>query len=76
MLVVCLSFLWLERELEKNRDLLNSLDEYFKKKVAIPRIRRGSHQEIETLISEEALLLARYARGKLSSWNPRIVSLF
>ena len=38
----------------------------------IPRIRRGEHQEIETLISEEALLLAKFLRNEKEEWKPRI----
>jgi CRISPR-associated protein Cas1 len=48
----------------KNTDLLNRLDKHFGKRVAIPRIRRGEHQEIETLINEEALLFAKYLRDE------------
>lgn len=59
----------------KNRELLSRLNNYLEKKVAIPRIRRGEHQEIETLINEEALLLAKYLRGENPTWVPRIVSL-
>jgi CRISPR-associated protein Cas1 len=59
----------------KNRDLLDRLNRYFEKRVAIPRMRRGEHQEIETLISEEALLFARYLRDERQTWVPRIPSL-
>jgi CRISPR-associated protein Cas1 len=59
----------------KNRDLLNRLNKYFEKRVKIPRIRRGEHQEIETLISEEALLFAKYMRDEKPTWDPRIVEL-
>ncbi len=59
----------------KNRDLLNRLDNYFEKRVAVPRMRRGAHQEIETLISEEAFLFAKYLRGEKTHWKPRTVSL-
>ena len=38
------------------RTLVNKLDKQFEKKVSVPRIRRGSKQELETLISEEAML--------------------
>jgi hypothetical protein len=51
------------------------LDKYFEKKVTIPRVRRGEHQEIETLIGEEALLFAGYLRDEKPTWHPRIVSL-
>lgn len=59
----------------KNDELLNRLDKYFEKKVAVPRMRRGKHQEIETLISEEAFLFAKYLRGETPTWHPRIVEL-
>ena len=60
---------------EKNRDLLSHLEKYFEKRVAIPRMRRGECQEIETLISEEAMLLAKYLRNERQTWVPRIVSI-
>jgi len=56
---------------EKNKDLLNYLDKYFEKRVAVPRMRRGGYQEIETLINEEALLLAMYLRNERKEWRPR-----
>jgi hypothetical protein len=43
--------------------------------VKTPRFRAGKNQEIETLINEEALLLAQYVRNERQSWNPRIASL-
>jgi CRISPR-associated protein Cas1 len=55
--------------------LTKSLSEYFQTKVEIPRIRMGKKQEIETLINEEALLLAMYLRNERRNWNPRIVNL-
>jgi hypothetical protein len=51
------------------------LNEYFKTKVEIPRIRMGKTQEIETLINEEALLFAMYLRNEKQSWIPRLVSI-
>lgn len=51
------------------------LNAYFKTKVEIPRIRVGRRQEIETLINEEALLLAKYLRNERKEWNPRIANL-
>jgi hypothetical protein len=36
------------------------------------RIRHGKRQTIDTLISEEALLLAQYLRDEQEAWNPRI----
>jgi hypothetical protein len=35
----------------------------------------GDRQEIETLISEEALLFAKYVRNEKNKWIPRIVVL-
>jgi CRISPR-associated protein Cas1 len=60
---------------EKNRELVNGLNRYFEAKVSIPRIKRGSRQEIETLINEEALLFASYLRNEKDKWTPRVVSL-
>jgi CRISPR-associated protein Cas1 len=57
----------------KNREFLDRLGRYFEAKVTIPRIRHGEHQEIETLISEEAFLFAKYLRGERKDWIPRIV---
>lgn len=59
----------------KNRDLIGRLNRYFETKVTVPRIRRGEHQEIETLIGEEALLFAKYLRDEKPTWHPRIVAL-
>ena len=55
--------------------LVNSLNEYFKTKVEIQRIRMGKSQEIETLINEEALLLAQYVRNERQLWYPRTAGL-
>jgi hypothetical protein len=35
---------------------------------------RGEKQEIETLINEEALRLAKYLRGENETWIPRVPS--
>ena len=51
------------------------LNDYFRTKVNVPRIMRGEKQQIETLISEEALLFAKYLRNERPTWNPRIVAL-
>jgi CRISPR-associated endonuclease Cas1 len=50
--------------------LMKELQAYFESTVEIPLIRHGSNQRIETLINEEALLLARYLRGELETWIP------
>lgn len=54
---------------------LKRLNAYFKSIVEVPRMRRGKRQELETLINEEALLLAQYLRDEKPTWQPRIVSL-
>ena len=55
--------------------LMKRLNEYFKTKVGIPRIRMGKNQEIETLINEEALLFAMFLRNEKQEWKPRIAKL-
>ena len=56
----------------QTHDLFKGLNHYFQSKVAIPRIRMGDKQEIETLISEEAFLFAKYLREEKKDWLPRI----
>lgn len=58
----------------RNRDFVNRLNRYFETEVTVPRIRRGKHQEIETLINEEAFLFAKYLRDERPTWHPRIVA--
>jgi hypothetical protein len=55
--------------------LVKDLNKYFQSKVDVSRVRMGKHQEIETLINEEALLFAQYLRNEKQSWVPRIVNL-
>jgi len=57
----------------KTRDLLSRLDAFFESTVEIPRIRAGRRQTVETLINEEALLLATSLRDEQETWNPRAV---
>lgn len=40
-------------------------------KIEIPRIKVGEKQTIETLIDEEALLLAKFLRNERKEWEPR-----
>jgi len=54
--------------------MMKELDEYFESEVEIPLIRHGGRQRIETLINEEALLLAKYLRDERKRWNPRIIA--
>ena len=59
----------------ETKDFTMNLNDYFEKYVEIPRTRVGKRQTIETLISEEALLLAKYIRKENASWRPRIATL-
>jgi CRISPR-associated protein Cas1 len=56
----------------QTRNLIKSLNQYLQSEVEIPRIRMGDKQEIETLINEEALLLAMFLRNEKKDWIPRI----
>jgi hypothetical protein len=58
-----------EYEADSLADGLNSL---FENEVEIPRIKHGSKQTLDTLISEETLLLAKYLRDERKDWTPRI----
>jgi CRISPR-associated protein Cas1 len=53
-------------------ELTDSLNDYFRRTVEVPRVKIGERQELETLIDEEALLMGKYLRGEKESWNPRI----
>ena len=61
-----------EYEADNLAERLNSL---FESEVDIPRIRYGKKQTLDTLISEEALLLAKYLRNEKKDWAPRIVDI-
>jgi hypothetical protein len=56
----------------KTRTLLKDLNQYLQSKVRIARIRIGDEQEIETLLSGETSLFARYLRKEKKDWLPRI----
>jgi len=43
--------------------------------VEISRIKVGNREKLETLIDEEALLLARYLRDERKGWNLRLANL-
>ena len=62
-------------EKSKGRDFMKRLDRYFLSEVKIPRYRMGKKQELETLISEEAMLFAKYLRDEKPTWQPRVVTL-
>jgi len=53
-------------------DLMRQLDKFFESDIAVPRMQIGKQQTIETLINEEALLLAKYLRNEGENWSPRI----
>jgi len=55
-------------------NLAEGLNQLFERKVDIPRAKHGKTQTIDTLISEEALLLAKYLRGEKRDWHPRFVN--
>jgi CRISPR-associated protein Cas1 len=59
----------------RTKNMLEYLEQYFAWKVPVPRIRRGFRQEFETLINEEAILLAMYLRNERQNWIPRIADL-
>lgn len=56
----------------ETKDFSKKLNDYFETFVGIPRIRVGNRQTIETLISEEVLLLAKFLRAELEKWIPRV----
>jgi CRISPR-associated protein Cas1 len=59
----------------KNKEFLIQLEEYFQAYVLIHRVRMGRKQRLNSLISEEALQLARFLRCEITQWVPRIVNL-
>lgn len=56
----------------QTRQLLKRLDTLFESMIEIPRIRHGRRQTLETLINEEAYLLAKYLRNEQTTWQLRI----
>jgi len=56
----------------KTREMMSELHDYFETKIEIPLIRHGKRQRLDTLINEEALLLAKYGREESDAWTPRI----
>ena len=55
----------------KTKEMMRELNDYFDTKIEVPLIRHGKRQRIETLINEEALLLAKYIRKESDEWIPR-----
>jgi CRISPR/Cas system-associated endonuclease Cas1 len=58
----------------ETKNFTAKLNNYFETTVEIPRIKVGERQTIETLISEESLLLAKYLRNDIKTWKPRTAS--
>jgi len=56
----------------ETRCMMKKLQEYFELTVKIPLIKHGKKQRIETLINEDALLLAKYLRDERKTWYPQI----
>ena len=54
---------------------MKALNKFFETNVEIPRIKVGKKQTLETLINEEALLLAKFLRYERKTWNPRITQI-
>ena len=53
--------------------MMREIELCFVSNVNIPLIRHGKRQKIETLIIEEAQLLALYLRDEKKVWVPRII---
>jgi CRISPR/Cas system-associated endonuclease Cas1 len=56
-------------------DFVKALNQHMRSKVRMPRMRMGDQQEIETLINEEALLLAQHLRNERETWKQMVVEL-
>ena len=54
--------------------MMKELEKYFESKIEVSLLRHGQNQRIETLINEEALLLAKFLRSERENWIPRIAS--
>lgn len=64
---------YLNKRVEK--EFTKRLDSLFSSMVNVPRVKVGKQQEVESLINEEAQLLAKYLRNERKEWTPRIASL-
>jgi hypothetical protein len=53
-------------------DLAEGLNSVFDREVEIPRIRYGNRQTLDTLVNEEAYVLAGYLRNEKQEWSPRL----
>jgi hypothetical protein len=59
------------KEYEAN-SLAEDLNGFFDRMVNVKRIKIGECQTIDKLISEEALMFAKYLRNEKKVWKPRI----
>jgi CRISPR/Cas system-associated endonuclease Cas1 len=48
----------------ETRNMMKNLERYFELKVDLPLMRYGEKQKLETLINEEALIIAKYLRNE------------
>jgi len=60
---------------QQTRGLVKELGCLFESTIGIPRIKIRKKQTSETLINEEALLLAKFLRKERKEWNPRLPTL-
>lgn len=51
--------------------MVKKLDSFFSE-VEIPRIKHGNRQILDTLISEETILLAKCIRLESKAWSPKL----
>ena len=52
-------------------DLTKKLNEFFKFRIEVPRIRVGTQQTIEILINEDALFFVKFLRNEIKTWVQR-----
>jgi hypothetical protein len=55
--------------------MMRRLNSFFESNAEVPRIKHGNRQTVETLINEEALLLAMFLKNERQTWVPRIADL-
>ncbi len=60
---------------KKTRDLMKHLVTFCELEVQVPRMKIVKRQTVETLISEESLLFAKYLRNDRKTWKPGITVL-
>jgi CRISPR-associated protein Cas1 len=60
---------------KQTRRMMKELQDYMESMIEVPLIRHGKRQRLETLINEEALLLAKYLRNEIDYWIPRLVNI-